>query len=63
MLVIEGKSREEKRQEKQAAFEEMSIEDHMAHYEAQGMDHKEAMKCVARDRGVSKREIYAYLHG
>ena len=63
VLVIEGKSREEKRQEKQAAFEEMSIEDHMAHYEAQGMDHKEAMKCVARDRGVSKREIYAYLHG
>lgn len=63
VLVIEGKSREEKRQEKQAAFEEMSIEDHMAHYEAQGMDHKEAMKCVAKDRGVSKREIYAYLHG
>ncbi len=63
VLVIEGKSREEKRQEKQAAFEEMSIEDHMAHYEAQGMDHKEAMKCVAKDRGVSKLEIYAYLHG
>lgn len=63
VLVIEGKSREAKRQEKQASFETMSIEEHMTFYEAQGMDHKEAMKQVAKDRGVPKREIYAYLHG
>ena len=63
VLVLEGKSREEKKLEKQAAFENMSIEEHMAFYETQGIDHKEAMKRVAKDRGVSKREIYAYLHG
>lgn len=63
VLVVEGKSREEKLQEKRASFEEMSIEEHMAFYEGQGMEHKEAMKQVARDRGVGKREIYASLHG
>lgn len=63
VLVIEGKSREEKRAEEQAAWESMSIEEHVAHYEAQGIDHKEAMKLAAKDRGVSKRDIYAVLHG
>ena len=63
VLVIEGRSREEKRRREIAAWEELSIEEHMAHYEQQGIDSKEAMKLVAKDRGVSKREIYAYLHG
>ncbi|MCI8434230.1 MAG: 16S rRNA (cytidine(1402)-2'-O)-methyltransferase [Lachnospiraceae bacterium] len=62
VLVIEGKSREEKRQEEILSWESLSIEEHMARYEGQGMDGKTAMKQVARDRGVSKREIYAYLH-
>lgn len=62
VLVIEGKSREEKRQEEISSWESLSIEEHMARYERQGMDGKSAMKQVARDRGVSKREIYAYLH-
>ncbi len=62
VLVLEGKSFVEKRQEEIAAWENRSIEEHMAHYEHQGMDHKAAMKQVARDRGVGKREIYAYLH-
>ena len=61
VLVICGKSREELVKEQQATWEEMSIEEHMAHYEAQGVDHKEAMKLVAKDRGVSKRDIYQYL--
>lgn len=61
VLVICGKSREEIIKEQQASWEEMSIEDHMAHYEKQGISHKEAMKLVAKDRGVSKREIYSYL--
>ncbi len=61
VLVICGKSREELVKEQQASWEEMSIEEHMAHYEGQGIDHKEAMKLVAKDRGVSKREIYQYL--
>jgi 16S rRNA (cytidine1402-2'-O)-methyltransferase len=61
--VLEGKSREAKRQEKIAGWESMSIEEHMEYYESQGMDNKSAMKQVAKDRGVGKREIYAYLHG
>ena len=61
VLVICGKSREEIIKEQQSTWEEMSIEDHMAYYEKQGIDHKEAMKMVAKDRGVSKRDIYQYL--
>ncbi len=62
MLVIQGKSQEEKRQEEISSWEEMSIEEHMAFYEGQGMDSRTAMKQVARDRGVGKREIYGHLH-
>ena len=40
-------------------YEEMSMEEHMALYEEQGMDHKEAMKAVAKDRGIKKSDIYA----
>lgn len=61
VLVICGKSREEIVKEQQASWEEMSIKAHMEHYESQGIDHKEAMKLVAKDRGVSKRDIYQYL--
>lgn len=63
VLVLDGKSREQKRQEEIASWESMSIEEHMAYYEQQGMDNKSAMKQVAKDRGVGKREIYGYLHG
>lgn len=61
VLVIEGKSREEKKQEKIDEWEKMSIEEHVAYYENQGIDHKEALKKVAKDRGVGKRDIYQYL--
>lgn len=63
VLVVEGKSLKEKRQEAISSWETMSIEEHMAYYENQGMDNKRAMKAVAKDRGVGKREIYQYLHG
>ena len=62
VLVIEGKSFEQKKEEAIKIWEEMTIEEHMAHYEAQGMDYKTAMKQVAKDRGVGKREIYSYLN-
>lgn len=62
VLVLEGKSHEEKRREEIASWESMSIEEHMAYYEEQGMDHKTAMKQVAKDRGVGKRDIYAHLN-
>lgn len=61
VLVIEGKSWQELVMEERAKFEEMTIEEHMNQYLAQGMDKKEAMKAVAKDRGVSKRDIYQAL--
>ena len=62
VLVIEGKSFEQKKEEAIKSWEAMSIEEHMAYYEEQGMDRKSAMKQVAKDRGVSKRDIYNYLN-
>lgn len=61
VLIIAGRSREEMKKEEQAGWEALSLEEHMAHYESQGIDRKEAMKCVAKDRGVSKRDIYQAL--
>lgn len=61
VLVIEGKSFKEQDEERQLGFAELSIEEHMKIYEDQGIDHKEAMKLVAKDRGVSKRDIYNAL--
>lgn len=61
VLVIEGKSFAEKKKEEIASWESMSIEEHMEFYESKGMDNKAAMKQVAKDRGVGKREIYEYL--
>ncbi len=61
VLVICGRSQAEIQKEQQASWESLTIEEHMAHYETQGIDHKEAMKLVAKDRGVSKRDIYQYL--
>lgn len=61
VLVIEGKSLDEQDEEKRKSWQEMSIEDHMKYYEEQGVSHKDAMKKVAADRGVGKREIYQAL--
>ena len=61
VLVIEGKSFKEQDEEKIQSFSDMSIEDHMKLYEDKGIDRKEAMKLVAKDRGVSKRDIYNAL--
>ncbi len=61
VLVLEGRSREELRQEEVAKWEEMTIEEHMDYYLNQGIQKKEAMKLVAKDRGVSKRDIYQKL--
>lgn len=61
VLVIEGVMRAQLEKEQQAAWADMSVEEHMAHYESQGIDRKEAMRLVAKDRGVSKRDIYQSL--
>lgn len=61
VLVIEGKSLGDKEKEKQTDWQEISIEEHMEMYEKKGLERKECMKAVARDRGISKREVYKYL--
>ena len=58
VLILEGRNRREMEREKQESWLDLSLEEHMALYEKQGMDRKTAMKQVAKDRGVSKREIY-----
>ncbi len=61
VLVMEGASQEILQKEEQDRWREMSIEEHMALYEKKGMPQKEAMKAVAKDRGVTKRDIYQHL--
>lgn len=61
VIVIEGKSRLEIREEEKAQWEQLTVEEHMEHYLSGGMEKKEAMKQVAKDRGVSKRDIYQAL--
>jgi len=59
--VLEGKSHQQKKEEKQAELSEVPIEEHMKLYEEKGIDRKEAMKLVAKERGISKRDVYNYL--
>ena len=61
VLVIEGRSRESIQEEDIKSWEGTSVKEHVAYYEAMGYSNKDAMKLAARDRGVSKREIYAEL--
>ncbi len=61
VLVIEGKSMDEIEAESRAVWESMTIEDHLQKYLDEGMDKKEAMKAVAKDRGISKRDVYNAL--
>ena len=59
VLVIEGKSFKEVDAEEKAKWDDMTIEQHLMSYINDGMDKKEAIKQVARDRGLSKRDVYA----
>ena len=61
VLVIAGKSRDVIKQEEQDKWKSMSEREHVEMYINQGMDKKEAMKAAAKDRGVSKRDIYNKL--
>ena len=61
VLVISGKERKELEEQAQKAWEELSFSEHMAIYEAQEIPRKEAMKLVAKDRGISKRDVYQAL--
>lgn len=61
VLVIEGLDRNRIEDDRQKEWEKLSVDEHMKFYEDQGIDRKEAMKKVAADRGVSKRDIYQAL--
>lgn len=61
VLIICGRDPAEMKKEAQENWEAMTVQEHMAYYESRGVDHKEAMKLVAKDRGVGKRDIYQML--
>ncbi|MCD8109328.1 MAG: 16S rRNA (cytidine(1402)-2'-O)-methyltransferase [Clostridiales bacterium] len=61
VIVIEGQSRREQIRKRQEDWLSLTIQEHLAYYTDSGMDRKSAMKQVARDRGVGKREIYSQL--
>lgn len=61
VLIFEGKSLQELKEEKQQEWNQLTVQEHMEHYLEKGMDKKSAMKQVAKDRGVSKRDIYQEL--
>lgn len=63
VLVLEGKSQEEVEEEQKKGWMPLSVEEHLQIYLNQGMDKKEAMKRTAKDRGVSKRDIYQEMVG
>lgn len=63
VIVIEGRSIGDLQQEQQKSWGEMSLEEHMEVYLSQGIDRKDAMKLVAKDRGISKRDVYQALMG
>ena len=61
VLVIEGADPEKLQAETAARFDELSLEEHVQSYIAQGLDRKEAMKAAAKDRGLSRRDVYNAL--
>lgn len=61
VIVMEGRSLAQLQEEERMRWEELTVDEHVERYLAQGMDRKEAMKQAAKDRGVSKRDIYAAL--
>lgn len=61
VLVLSGKDRNEIVLENQAQYEKMSLTEHMEIYLNQGISKKDAMKKVAQDRGIAKRDVYNEL--
>ena len=61
VLLIEGKSIEEIEEEKESQWKRISVQDHMEIYLSKGLNKKDSMKAVAKDRGKGKREVYRKL--
>ena len=63
VLILSGASREKKKEEAQAKWEELSIEEHFEHYLNEGYSEKDALKQLAKDRGMGKRDVYKIIKG
>ena len=61
VLVLDGINKTKRIQEEQKNWKEIDVEDHMKIYEEKGLCKKDAMRQVARDRGISRREVYKLL--
>lgn len=61
VIVVEGKNADELKRDEIKKWEDIPIEEHLRLYKEQGFDNKESMKKVAKDRGISKREVYSYV--
>ncbi|WP_058487033.1 16S rRNA (cytidine(1402)-2'-O)-methyltransferase [Defluviitalea phaphyphila] len=62
VLVIEGISDEEINKINEKKWEHIKIDEHFKLYLEKGMNKKDAMKQVAKDRGITKREVYKIIH-
>ena len=60
VIVISGKSKEEIIEEKKLQWEELTVEEHIMKFINEGKNKKEAVKLVAKERGLHKSEIYKY---
>lgn len=61
-IAVEGESRKQAQERKDAWWQEMELAEHVSHYEEQeSLSRKDAMKKVAADRGLSKRDVYNAL--
>ena len=61
MVIVGGADAEKLRQEEIEGWESISLEEHMKKYTDSGMSEKDAMKQVAKDRGIGKRDVYQAL--
>lgn len=61
VICIEGKDIKEIKKQQEESWLSLSLEEHMAMYEENGIDRKEAMRMVAKDRGIKKRDVYNAL--
>lgn len=61
VIVIEGKKHEEIKEEMQDKWKAMELTKHLEYYLSQGINKKDAMKAMAIDRGITKRDIYQEL--
>ena len=60
VLVLEGKKLEEIKEEQREVWANLSIEEHILKYISDGINKKEAIKLVAKERELPKSEVYKF---